>query len=102
MAHGKTNIVAYGVMTMIKPYLFVKIVIATITEMDGILATVITKRGENMSLDYIAEHLKHIREYLGYIAIVVVFSGVHRCSVVMGNNVKSMVPCAHHVIKKER
>jgi len=49
------------------------------------------------AIEAIAEHLKHIREYLGYIAIVIVCAGIYRCSQVESPNVKQLIP---HVAKQ--
>lgn len=49
------------------------------------------------AIEDIADHLKHIREYLGFIAIVVVCTGMYRCSCVEKPNMAQLLPSsAHH------
>lgn len=54
------------------------------------------------AIEDIAEHLKHIRECLGFIAIVVVCTGMYRCSCIEGHNIhEALAPATtQHVIHK--
>lgn len=52
------------------------------------------------AIEDIAKHLKYIRQYLGFIAIVVVCTGIHRCSCIQGNNIhQAFTTHSQHIIK---
>lgn len=53
------------------------------------------------AIEDIAKHLKHIREYLGFIAIVVVCTGIYRCSCIQCNNVhQAFATHSQQIIKR--
>lgn len=55
------------------------------------------------AIEDIAKHLKHIREYLGWIALVVVCTGIYRCSCVQGHNIhQALTTHSQHVIKRHK